>query len=340
MYILSDVWLDNRKVMTQLRVLFVGLESNDVIPDVIVFMGNFTSRPFGHEHADSSRLKHYYQNLAELISQFPKIAKTTKFVFIPGPTDPGPNVLPRPALPSYLTVRAYFLSFFGILFCLSLSPLKYRNRLLDNRSHWKRELGISPSLQTPADWESDRKESSNTPHFSFLTLPLPHPHISLPIVLSNLFILLTDSSLLLIFTSPGHPLSRRSCSQDETPLSSRTGCASRCGGGNWTLRSCNHSSELIDFFPSPFPFSYIPVGGNPCFCFTSLSSCRDIETNLLELRPRDATLSSPWCCITFSLYLIVHSPCNLMPLIRPSLSACNRRSVPKLRNGIRQLPLP
>eukprot|EP01128_Nolandella_sp_AFSM9_P006982 TRINITY_DN3709_c0_g1_i1.p1 TRINITY_DN3709_c0_g1~~TRINITY_DN3709_c0_g1_i1.p1 ORF type:complete len:518 (-),score=54.45 TRINITY_DN3709_c0_g1_i1:27-1580(-) len=103
MYVLSDVWLDNAKVMAQLRVLLVALADLDVAPDVFVFMGNFTSRPYGHEHADSGRLKHFFKKLADLLSQFTKIARETKFIFIPGPNDPGPGVLPRPPLPSYLT---------------------------------------------------------------------------------------------------------------------------------------------------------------------------------------------------------------------------------------------
>src|SRR5688572_18680361 len=53
--------------MEQLRVMFVSLRDNDVVPDVIVFLGNFTSRPFGQDYADDAQLRHYFKQLADLI---------------------------------------------------------------------------------------------------------------------------------------------------------------------------------------------------------------------------------------------------------------------------------
>eukprot|EP01130_Rhizamoeba_saxonica_P010820 TRINITY_DN4458_c0_g1_i1.p1 TRINITY_DN4458_c0_g1~~TRINITY_DN4458_c0_g1_i1.p1 ORF type:complete len:256 (-),score=32.21 TRINITY_DN4458_c0_g1_i1:31-798(-) len=101
-YFLSDLWLDDQKIFTQLRLLFVGLNSNNIVPDAFVFMGNFTSRPFGQEWNDMPMLKHYFHELAKLIENYPSLVNGSKFVFVPGPWDPGNPVFPKPALPHFL----------------------------------------------------------------------------------------------------------------------------------------------------------------------------------------------------------------------------------------------
>ncbi len=83
--------------------MFVGLNESQIIPDIFVFLGNFTSRPFDQEQAEANRLKHYFKTLADLISKFPLLAQNSKFIFIPGPADPGIPCLPRPHLPDFLT---------------------------------------------------------------------------------------------------------------------------------------------------------------------------------------------------------------------------------------------
>ncbi|XP_046858107.1 DNA polymerase epsilon subunit 2-like [Xenia sp. Carnegie-2017] len=100
--ILSDVWLDLPKVMAKLRVLFNGYAS--VPPTLFIFCGNFISKPFGSKH--SWKLRECFNDLSDLISEFPSLVESSRFVFVPGPQDPGPgNILPRPALPSCLTQR-------------------------------------------------------------------------------------------------------------------------------------------------------------------------------------------------------------------------------------------
>jgi len=101
-YFLSDVWLDDSKVMNQLKFFFLGLEAHKLVPDIIVMMGNFTSRPYGQEWNDMNNLKHYFKTLAELIEGFQNICNNTKFIFIPGPMDVGVSVLPRQPLLNFL----------------------------------------------------------------------------------------------------------------------------------------------------------------------------------------------------------------------------------------------
>mmetsp|Transcript_33 Transcript_33/g.115 ORF Transcript_33/g.115 Transcript_33/m.115 type:complete len:519 (-) Transcript_33:47-1603(-) len=99
--ILSDVHLDNPRVFDKVQALLEGFA--DVVPDVIVFMGNFISAPFGHG-ADDRRL--YAENLtrlADLIAGYPSLANGSKFVFVPGLDDPGGSVLPRAPIPAVFT---------------------------------------------------------------------------------------------------------------------------------------------------------------------------------------------------------------------------------------------
>ncbi|CAG4966167.1 unnamed protein product [Colias eurytheme] len=97
---LSDVWFDNLKVISKLKAMFSGF--NDFPPIAIVFMGEFLSCPYGYEH--STQLKAALINLADVIYPFTKLRETCKFIFVPGRSDPiAPNILPRPALPDFVT---------------------------------------------------------------------------------------------------------------------------------------------------------------------------------------------------------------------------------------------
>uniref|UniRef100_A0A6B2LH60 DNA polymerase II subunit 2 n=1 Tax=Arcella intermedia TaxID=1963864 RepID=A0A6B2LH60_9EUKA len=86
--------------MDQLKVLFMGIK--DVAPSVFVFMGNFSSRPYGEQWADKKNLKMLFKNLADLIGEYPEICNTSKFIFIPGGHDAGLSILPKPPLPDFL----------------------------------------------------------------------------------------------------------------------------------------------------------------------------------------------------------------------------------------------
>ena len=102
--IISNVHIDLPEVMAKLRVLFKGFKSAP--PTLFVFIGNFTSRPFGQGHDDAAELRRHFDALAALIAEFPTIVEASKFVFVPGPNDPGAaSVLPRPPLPVAFTRR-------------------------------------------------------------------------------------------------------------------------------------------------------------------------------------------------------------------------------------------
>ncbi|XP_014671894.1 PREDICTED: DNA polymerase epsilon subunit 2-like [Priapulus caudatus] len=97
---LSDVWLDQAKVMEKLNVLFKGY--SPIPPTAFILCGNFCSEPYGPSYTKT--LKKSFAQLADMLLQFPELLESSKFVFVPGPLDPGPGkILPRPRLPAAIT---------------------------------------------------------------------------------------------------------------------------------------------------------------------------------------------------------------------------------------------
>uniref|UniRef100_A0A672LUL6 DNA polymerase II subunit 2 n=1 Tax=Sinocyclocheilus grahami TaxID=75366 RepID=A0A672LUL6_SINGR len=82
--IVSDVWLDRVEVLEKIQTMFSGYSA--MPPTCFIFCGNFSSAPYG---------RHQLRTLKGL---------TSRFVFVPGPEDPGPGtVLPRPPLAEHIT---------------------------------------------------------------------------------------------------------------------------------------------------------------------------------------------------------------------------------------------
>ncbi|KAK9498585.1 hypothetical protein O3M35_003185 [Rhynocoris fuscipes] len=96
---ISELWLDQPKVMEKLGVLFRGYALSP--PTAFVLMGNFLKDTKGINYF--SNLKDAFKNLGELIGQSPQIANNSIFIIIPGPRDnPVANILPKPELPDLL----------------------------------------------------------------------------------------------------------------------------------------------------------------------------------------------------------------------------------------------
>ncbi|NXD70707.1 DPOE2 polymerase, partial [Eolophus roseicapillus] len=71
-------------------------------PTCFFFCGNFSSAPYGKNQIRS--LKGSLKALADIICEYPSIHKSSRFVFVPGPEDPGPgSILPRPPLAENIT---------------------------------------------------------------------------------------------------------------------------------------------------------------------------------------------------------------------------------------------
>ncbi|XP_031251129.1 DNA polymerase epsilon subunit B [Pistacia vera] len=102
--ILSDIWLDNEEIMGKLELVLNGFESQEVVPSLFVFMGNFCSKPCNLSFHSFSSLRQQFGKLGQKIADHPRLKEHSRFLFIPGPDDAGPStVLPRCALPKYLT---------------------------------------------------------------------------------------------------------------------------------------------------------------------------------------------------------------------------------------------
>ncbi len=100
--VLSDVYLDSPSVMERIEKMLAGYSSFDPLP-IFVFMGNFTSRPLSGGGSTKSMMG-YFEDLASVISKFPRVANDGRFVFVPGPNDPGvTGVLPRGPIPNFFT---------------------------------------------------------------------------------------------------------------------------------------------------------------------------------------------------------------------------------------------
>jgi len=57
-------------------------------------MGDFLSSSKGSEGL--TLFRNQFKKLGEMISEHPQLVKNTKFIFVPGPHDPGfPAILPR-----------------------------------------------------------------------------------------------------------------------------------------------------------------------------------------------------------------------------------------------------
>lgn len=101
--VLSDVHLDNPAVLDKLEIMMEGYSDFTPLP-IFIFMGNFTSKPLSASSDGGKALMSYFEDLAGIICKFPKIAKEGRFVFVPGPNDPGiTEVLPRGPIPNYFT---------------------------------------------------------------------------------------------------------------------------------------------------------------------------------------------------------------------------------------------
>ncbi|XP_059514813.1 DNA polymerase epsilon subunit 2 isoform X4 [Myotis daubentonii] len=89
---ISDVWLDQAEVLEKLHTMFSGY--SPAPPTCFILCGNFSSAPYGKNQVQA--LKDSLKTLADIICEYPSIHQSSRFVFVPGPEDPGfGSILPR-----------------------------------------------------------------------------------------------------------------------------------------------------------------------------------------------------------------------------------------------------
>nr|KAF6393287.1 DNA polymerase epsilon 2, accessory subunit [Pipistrellus kuhlii] len=97
---ISDVWLDQAEVLEKLHTMFSGY--SPAPPTCFILCGNFSSAPYGKKQVQA--LKDSLKTLADIICEYPNIHQSSRFVFVPGPEDPGfGSILPRPPLAESIT---------------------------------------------------------------------------------------------------------------------------------------------------------------------------------------------------------------------------------------------
>ncbi|XP_033621054.1 DNA polymerase epsilon subunit 2 isoform X4 [Fukomys damarensis] len=97
---ISDVWLDQVEVLEKLHTMFSGY--SPAPPTCFILCGNFSSAPYGKNQIQA--LKDSLKTLADIICEYPNIHQSSRFVFVPGPEDPGfGSILPRPPLAESIT---------------------------------------------------------------------------------------------------------------------------------------------------------------------------------------------------------------------------------------------
>ncbi|KAK9732461.1 hypothetical protein RND81_04G002100 [Saponaria officinalis] len=102
--VLSDIWLDDEKTIGKLNEVLEGYEAVEVVPSLFILMGSFCSSPCNLSFHSFASLRLQFGKLGKMIAQYPRLKEHSRFLLIPSPDDAGPSsVLPRPALPKYLT---------------------------------------------------------------------------------------------------------------------------------------------------------------------------------------------------------------------------------------------
>lgn len=101
--ILSEVHLDDVQVLERLSDMFQGFEDTSP-PAAYVFMGNFYSSPFMPTQEGVRNYREGFERLKLIMRHIPNhVERGTRFIFVPGPRDPGAEMLPRTPLTNYLT---------------------------------------------------------------------------------------------------------------------------------------------------------------------------------------------------------------------------------------------
>jgi len=101
--VLSEVHLDNVQVLERLSDLFQGYEESTP-PAAYIFMGNFYSSPFLPTQEGVRNYREGFERLKLMMRHVPNhVERGTRFIFVPGPRDPGAQMLPRTPLTNHLT---------------------------------------------------------------------------------------------------------------------------------------------------------------------------------------------------------------------------------------------
>ncbi|KAI9104668.1 DNA polymerase alpha/epsilon subunit B-domain-containing protein [Phlyctochytrium arcticum] len=160
MVVLSDVHLDQPRVILNLRLLFQGFSRPGAIkPLAFILMGNFMSTPYLFDSTSLETYTQCFNTLSDLLSEFKDLAKTSTFIFIPGPSDPwNGKTVPRPPIPVGLTGKLVQ-KCPGVKFMSNPCRIKYCTLEMmffrEDLAKTLRRGAILPPLEIDADTNTD-----------------------------------------------------------------------------------------------------------------------------------------------------------------------------------------
>mmetsp|Transcript_64930 Transcript_64930/g.141520 ORF Transcript_64930/g.141520 Transcript_64930/m.141520 type:complete len:554 (+) Transcript_64930:69-1730(+) len=103
--VLCEVHLDSARTLERLQDLFQGYESTEP-PVGYVLMGSFCSSAFVPTAEGVREYREGFERLKFMMRNLPRHSQRgSRFVFIPGPNDPGASMLPRAPLADYITAN-------------------------------------------------------------------------------------------------------------------------------------------------------------------------------------------------------------------------------------------
>lgn len=96
--VLSNVHLDDARILEMLDIIFSGYDLFDEI--TFVLMGDFSSEPVSNPY----KFQILFKKLLGVIESHPNLKENARWILIPGPRDPGlGQFMPRQKLPEILT---------------------------------------------------------------------------------------------------------------------------------------------------------------------------------------------------------------------------------------------
>ena len=101
--VLSDVHLDDPRVMDNLAKVMDGFSSCPNPPSAFVLMGNFQTFDANGPRSKLSKVKENFTRLGRLLKGYPRIISESQLILVPGPKDIGTGLaLPRRGIPAPL----------------------------------------------------------------------------------------------------------------------------------------------------------------------------------------------------------------------------------------------
>lgn len=169
---LSDVHLDQPRVMQQLEALFASFENYSLHRSpLFCLMGNFCSQ-FQLHPGDSVRQA--LEELAKLIERFPRLAAHAHFCLVPGPNDGVGHVLPY-AWPKSLGAMACWNKISHMHLTSNPAKIHWNGRTTTVFRHNVLSLLQQQQLNLPVDEENS--EIAKIPHLRLIKTLLDQGHL-------------------------------------------------------------------------------------------------------------------------------------------------------------------